>query len=150
MSGVLFGGWLGDQWTRRHQGGKLLTMGVGLLLGAPVGILGILSPSRAGFLIGTGIALFLYSFNVVCNGPQIHEVTPPKFAATSQAVYLFLTHYLGNLPAAPLIGSLSDLGVDLNASMAILASTGFLSGLLMLWGSRFVVQDSSVKIEKVS
>ena len=141
VGGVLFGGWLGDRLTQRHPGGKLLAMGMGLAVGTPLGILCILASSRSLFLVAAGMALFLYSFNFSCSGPQIYEVTPPAFRATSQAVFLFLTHYLGNLPSAPIIGWLSDAGYDLRAGMIVLAAVGIPASVVMLWGARFAAMD---------
>ena len=141
VGGVLFGGWLGDRLTQRHPGGKLLAMGMGLAVGTPLGILCILASSRSLFLAAAGMALFLYSFNFSCSGPQIYEVTPPAFRATSQAVFLFLTHYLGNLPSAPIIGWLSDAGYDLRVGMIVLATIGIPASVVMLWGARFAVMD---------
>ena len=141
VGGVLFGGWLGDRLTQRHPGGKLFVMGIGLAVGTPLGILGILATSRWLFLVAAGVALFLYSFNFSCSGPQIYEVTPPAIRATSQAVFLFLTHYLGNLPSAPIIGWLSDAGYDLRAGMIGLAAVGIPAAVIMLWGARFARID---------
>jgi len=141
VGGVLFGGWLGDRLTQRHPGGKLLAMGMGLVVGTPLAIIGILALSRSLFLVTSGLALFLYSFNFSCSGPQIYEVTPPAFRATSQAVFLFLTHYLGNLPSAPIIGWLSDVGYDLRAGMIVLAAVGIPAAVIMLWGARFAGID---------
>ncbi|GAG44384.1 unnamed protein product, partial [marine sediment metagenome] len=125
-------------------GGKLLAMGMGLAVGTPLGILGILASSRSLFLVAAGLALFLYSFNFSCSGPQIYEVTPPAFRATSQALFLFLTHYLGNLPSAPIIGWLSDVGYDLRAGMIVLAAVGIPAAVLMLWGARFAGMDVQI------
>ncbi len=139
--GVLFGGWLGDYLSQRHPGGKLITMGIGLMIGTPLGIIGLLTANRTVFLITVGMALFFLSFNSSCNGPQIHDVAPPAFRATAQSVFLFLTHYIGNLPSAPLIGWLSDVGYDLRFGMALFASVGFAAAVVMLWGARFAAQD---------
>jgi hypothetical protein len=116
-------------------------MGMGLAVGTPLGILCILASSRSLFLVTAGMALFLYSFIFSCSGPQIYEVTPQAFRATSQAVFLFLTHYLGNLPSAPIIGWLSDAGYDLRVGMIVLAAVGIPAAVMMLWGARFAVID---------
>ena len=142
VAGVLAGGWLGDRLSQRHPGGKLLTMGLGLAIGTPLGIVGLLTANRSVFLITVGMALFLLSFNSSCNGPQIHDVTPPAFRATAQSIFLFLTHILGNLPSAPLVGWLSDVGYDLRIGMALFASIGFVAAAVMLWGARFAVHDN--------
>jgi MFS family permease len=139
--GVLVGGWLGDYLSQRHPGGKLITMGLGLAIGTPLGIVGLLAASRTVLLITVGMAFFLLSFNTSCNGPQIHDVTPPAFRATAQSIFLFLTHFVGYLPSAPLIGWLSDVGYDLRIGMALFASLGLVAAAVMLWGARFAVQD---------
>jgi MFS family permease len=144
--GVLAGGWFGDHLSQRHPGGKLITMGLGLALGTPLGIVGLLTADRTLFLMTIGTAFFLFSFNFSCNGPQIHDVTPPALRATAQSIFLFLTHYLGNLPSAPLIGWLSDVESDLRVGMVGFASIGFLAALVMLWGSRLVVGDIQPEI----
>jgi MFS family permease len=139
--GVLVGGWLGDYLSQRHPGGKLITMGLSLVIGTPLGIVGLLTASRTVLLITVGMAFFLLSFNTSCNGPQIHDVTPPAFRATAQSIFLFLTHFLGYLPSGPLIGWLSDIGYDLRIGMASFASFGLVAAVFMLWGARFTVQD---------
>jgi MFS family permease len=141
--GVLTGGWLGDRLTQRHAGGRLLTMGLSLTVATPLAIVAILTPSRPLFLATAGLALFFYAFNTPCTGPQIHDVAPADFQATAQALYLLLTHYLGNLPSAPLIGWLSDSGHDLRSGMAVMPGVGLLAALLMLWGTRFAGRDAA-------
>jgi sugar phosphate permease len=139
--GVLFGGWLGDQLSKRHPGGKMITMSLGLTLGTPLGIIGLLTASRTVLLITVGLAFFLLTFNTSCNGPQIHDVTPPAFRATAQSIFLFLAHFLGYLPAAPLIGRLADIGYDLRIGMVMLASLGWVAAIVLLWGARFAGDD---------
>jgi sugar phosphate permease len=68
-------------------------------------------------------------------------VTPPSHRVTGQAIFLFLAHYLGNLPSAPLVGWLSDSGQNLRMGMIIMPAFGLLAALLMLWGKRFVGRD---------
>jgi len=141
-AGVLAGGWLGDRLVQRHPGGRLLTASLGLAAATPLGIVAILTPSRPLFLATAGLALFFYAFGSPCTGPQIHDVTPPGFRATALALYLLLSHYLGNLPSAPLIGWLSDGGRDLRSGMVVMPGLGLLAALLMLWGTRFAGRDS--------
>ena len=141
-AGVLAGGWLGDRLVQRYPGGRLLTGSLGLAAATPLGIIAILTPNRPLFLATAGLALFFYAFGFPCIGPQIHDVTPPGFRATALAVYLLLSHYLGNLPAAPFIGWLSDGGRDLRSGMVVMPGLGLLAALLMLWGTRFAGRDS--------
>ncbi len=143
VAGVLAGGWLGDRLVQRHPSGRLLTMSLGLATATPLAIVAILTPNRALFLTTAALALFFYAFNSPCTGPQIHDVTPSDIQTTAQAFYLLLTHYLGNLPSAPLIGWLSDGGRDLRSGMIVMPGAGLLAALLMLWGARFADRDSA-------
>ena len=141
VAGVLVGSWLGDRLVRRHPGGRLLTMSLGLAAASPLAIVALLTPNRSLFLVTAGLGLFFYAFNFPCMGPQIHDLTLPESRATAMAVYLLFSHYLGNLPAAPLIGWLSDNVRDLRIGMVTMAAMGFLAALLMLWGARFAGRD---------
>lgn len=142
VAGVLAGGWLGDRLAQQHSGGRLLTMSLGLAAATPLAIIAILTPHRPLFLATAGLALFFYAFNFPCNGPQIHDVTPPDFRATAQALFLLFAHYLGNLPSAPFIGWLSDSGKDLRSSMVVMPWLGLLAALLLLWGARLAARDA--------
>jgi MFS family permease len=141
VAGVLVGGWLGDRLMERHPGGRMMTSGLGLIAATPLAVVAILTPSRPLFLATAGLVLFFYAFNFPCIGPQIHDVTPPSHRVTGQAIFLFLAHYLGNLPSAPLVGWLSDSGQNLRMGMIIMPAFGLLAALLMLWGKRFVGRD---------
>jgi predicted MFS family arabinose efflux permease len=143
VAGVLAGGWLGDRLKRRHPGGRLLAAGLALTVATPLAVVAVLAPSRLLFLAAAGLALFFYAFNSPCIGPQIHDVTPPPYRVTAQALSLFLTHYLGNLPSAPFVGWLSDSSGDLRLGMVVMPGFGLLAGLLMLWGARFVARDAA-------
>ena len=142
VAGVLAGGWLGDRLVRRYPGGRLLAISFGLTAATPLAVVALLAPSRPLFLATAGLALFFYAFNFPCTGPQLHDLTHPESRATAMALYLFLTHYLGNLPSAPFIGWLSDGGWGLRAGMVVMPSFGLLAALLMLWGARFAGRDA--------
>jgi len=136
VAGVLAGGWLGDRLTQRHAGGRLLTMGLGLATGTPLAILAMVTSSHVLFLASAALALFFYALSFPCIGPQINDVTPFHLKATAQAFYLLLTHYLGSLPAAPLIGWLSDGGRDLRGGMVAMPGLSLVAALMLLWGGR--------------
>ncbi len=145
VAGVLVGGWLADRLVQRHPGGRLLTMGLSLAAAAPLTVVAVLTPNRPLFLTTAGLALFFFAFNLPCIGPQIHDVTPPGVQTTAQAIYLLLTHYLGNLPSAPLIGWLSDSGQDLRSGMVVMPVTSLLAALLAFWGARFAGRDAAAR-----
>ncbi len=142
VGGILVGGWLADRWTAHHPGGRLLTIGLGFLLGAPCATVAILTDDLLLLGVTASLALFFYMFYFPCVAPQIHDVTPPSFRATAFAVSLFVSHFLGNLPSAPLIGWFSDrMGENLRAGLAFVPGLCVVVALIMMWGARFVEGD---------
>lgn len=144
VTGVMVGGWLGDRLAQRHPGGRLLTMSLSLAMATPLAAVAILTPSRSLFLTTAALALFFYAFNSPCTGPQIHDVAPLGVRTTAQALYLLLTHYLGNLPSAPLVGWLSDNSKDMQSSLVVMPGISLLAALFMLWGARFATRDAAL------
>jgi hypothetical protein len=105
--GVIVGGYMGDALNRRARGGHALTIGISMLVAAPVGAVALLVTGKPEFLIMTAAASFLLS---VYNGPSaavIDEMGPPQYGATLQAVSMFCLHVFGNSPAPSVIGWIS-------------------------------------------
>jgi MFS family permease len=105
--GVIVGGYMGDALNRRARGGHALTIGISMLVAAPVGAVALLVTGQGMFLFMTAAASFLLS---VYNGPSaavIDEMGPPQYGATLQAVSMFCLHVFGNSPAPSVIGWIS-------------------------------------------
>ncbi len=131
--GVIVGGYMGDALNRRARGGHALTIGISMLVAAPVGAAALLVTGRAEFLLMTAAASFLLS---VYNGPSaavIDEMGPPQYGATLQAVSMFCLHVFGNSPAPSVIGGIS---VRFHTSIATALQAGIiafgLSGVLFV------------------
>ena len=127
--GVIAGGYVGDAWTRRRRGGHALTIGVSMLLAVPIGCAALLVTNHPVFMVLTAGASFFLS---VYNGPAaaiVDELGPPQFAATLQAVFMFGIQFLGNTPAASVVGFIADRSTVAFGLQAAVLAFG-LSGIL--------------------
>ncbi|MEA3376458.1 MAG: MFS transporter [Chloroflexota bacterium] len=140
-AGVLSGAFLADHLLLRTPAGRLLTMSIGTLIGGPVALAAVLVPGRVPFVILGGLAMYAFTFSIPCVGPLIHQVTRPRLRATAMAIYLLVVHILGNATAPTVVGWLSDRSGDLRLGIVVAPLAALLSGLLGLWGTRFVAQD---------
>ena len=141
-AGVLSGAFLADRLLRRSPAGRLLTVSISSLLGGPVALAAVLVTGRVPFVVLGGLAMVAFTFSIPCIAPLIHQVTRPRLRATAMAVYLFVIHTLGNATAPAVIGWLSDQSGDLRLGMILAPVMALVSGLVGLWGTRFVGEDA--------
>jgi predicted MFS family arabinose efflux permease len=141
LIGILIGGWVADRWTRRHPGGRMLTLGVGFLLGTPFAVIAILTSNIILFGTAAGLAVICYTVYFPCLAPQIHDVAHPSLRATALAINILLGHVLGNFLSAPLVGWLSDLTGNLRLAMLVVPLVALLGGLVAFLGVRTAGDD---------
>jgi hypothetical protein len=140
VSGTLFGGFLADWLRRRVETGRVLTVGMGLLLGGPltVWLLTIRDPSL--FQLVFTVAFCCLSWY---NGPitaVIFDVVPSRISATVAGAYLLFIHLAGDAIALPLVGMLSDqFGLDRAILLLPLVVIG--GGVVILGAARTVGLD---------
>jgi len=137
--GVLCGGFVADKLQKRYPFGRLLAIGMALLLATPFLLAAILSDDKHIVLGGLFIAGFFMSWY---HGPVtavIHDLMPRRAHSTSIGVYMFFTQLVGGL-GPKVVGKISDsrdLQVGLEISVAILVC----GGLLMLLVIHFIRRD---------
>ena len=141
LIGILVGAWVADKWTERHPGGRMLTLGVGFILGTPLAVVAILASNVILFGAAAGLAVICYTVYFPCLTPQIHDVTRPGLRATALAINILLGHVLGNLISAPFIGALSDMTGDLRLAMLVVPAVALLGGLVAFLGVRSAGDD---------
>jgi MFS family permease len=141
-AGVLSGAFLADHLLRRWPAGRLMTIGISSLIGGPIALAAVLVSGRVPFVILGGLAMYAFTFSIPCIAPLIHQVTRPRLRATAMGVYLLVVHTLGNATAPAVIGWLSDQSGDLRLGMIVAPVMALASGLVGLWGTRFVGRDA--------
>jgi sugar phosphate permease len=139
-AGTLFGGALAD-WLRRYTDrGRVITVALGLLIGAPAAIWLLTVRDQAIFIPVFFGAFFFLSWY---NGPLtalIFDVAPARVGATVAGAYLLFIHLAGDAIAFPLVGALSDrFGID--RAVFVLPSVALVGGLVILGAMRTVGSD---------
>jgi len=140
IAGALFGGMLAD-WLRRYTAtGRVVTIGLGLLIGGPLTVWLLTLRDLGLFVPVFAVAFFFLSW---FNGPiaaVIFDVVPAKVSATVAGAYLLFIHLVGDTVAFPLVGALSD-RFGLAQAVLLLPSVAILGGLVILGASRTVRRD---------
>lgn len=140
IAGVLTGGVVAD-WLRRYTvTGRVLTIGLGLILGGPLTIWLLTVRDLSLFVPVFATAFFFLSW---FNGPiaaVIFDVVPSEISATVAGAYLLFIHLVGDAVAFPLVGALSD-RFGLDRAVLLLPSVAILGGLIVLGATRTVGRD---------
>ena len=140
VSGTLFGGFLADWLRRRWETGRVLTVGLGLLLGGPLAVWLLTIRDPVLFQAVFIVAFFCLSWY---NGPitaVIFDVVPPRISATVAGAYLLFIHLAGDAIALPLVGMLSD-QFGLDRAILLLPLVIILGGVVILGATRTAGRD---------
>jgi predicted MFS family arabinose efflux permease len=138
--GTLVGGFAGDlvmRWTRRAY---LLLSGLGVLAAIPFALAAIVSPERAVFIPCLAASVFFLFLNTGLLNAVIVSVSPVPLRSTAVAANIVIIHILGDAPSPYLIGILSDF-YTLQGGILLAVVAMLISGLLLLWGSRWLPGD---------
>ena len=135
--GVLSGGWLADWLQQRWVWGRSVTIGVSLLLAVPFLVMTLYSPGIQMLVITLLLASYFLSFY---HGPAtavIHDITPESMHGSSYALYIFLTHMIGDMAAPALVGKMADLwslrvGLLVAVGVQVLGALAFLAAALFI------------------
>ena len=137
--GVLCGGYVADKLQRKFSYGRLIAIGMALLLATPFLLLAIQSEEKQTVLVGLFIAGFFMSWY---HGPVtavIHDMMPRRAHSSSIGVYMFATQLIGGL-GPQVIGKISDQR-DLQVALQIAVAVLVCGALLMLLVIHFIRRD---------
>src|SRR5215467_1827442 len=137
--GVLCGGFIADRLQRRFSFGRLIAIGMALLLATPFLLAAILSEEKRIVLGGLFVAGFFMSWY---HGPVtavIHDMMPKRAHSTSIGWYMLFTQLVGGL-GPKITGKISDLR-DLQVGLEIAVGVLVCGALLMLLVIQFIRRD---------
>ena len=157
---TLSGGWLGDKLRPRWSGSYFLVSGIAMLVAFPLFFLLSVTPFPAAWLL-IGTVSFCIFFNTGPTNTILANVTHPSIRAAGFALNIFIIHALGDATSPFLIGWINEVfegkpnpvilaageaGAVFRGNMdaGFMAVSGMilLSGLLWLWGARFLERDT--------
>ncbi len=142
--GVIVGGIVADRLKRRYRSGRVLAVGLGMVLAAPFAVGSILLPAGPAFYVCSSLVMFFIPWY---NGPiaaVIDDVVDDHRATTAQASSSLVLHLVGTGPAAAVIGVLSS-SWGLERALLLPTVTIFLAGLVCIPAARTVARDMDAR-----
>lgn len=131
IAGTVAGGLVADWLRTRMQGARLVTTGLGFIIGAPLAIWLLHLRDMAWF---TPVFCAAFFFLTWYNGPLttvIFDVVPSRIATTVVGAYLMFIHLAGDAVAFPLVGFLSD-HFGLHRAVVLLPVAALAGGLIVM------------------
>jgi sugar phosphate permease len=140
VSGTLIGGVVADALSRYTRRARVLTVALGMCLGAPIAIWLLVMQDLQWFVPMFALSFFFLSWY---NGPQmavLYDVVPSRIGSTVGGAYLLFIHLAGDAIAFPLVGALSD-QMGLGRAVLVLPIVSLVGGLVILGAMPTVVRD---------
>jgi MFS transporter, Spinster family, sphingosine-1-phosphate transporter len=108
LIGTLLGGWLATAWQKRNPAGYALTLGLSVLLAAPVATAAFLINHQGGARFCLAAAMFLLFLPTGPINTLILETVPGNLRASAMALSIFIIHLFGDMWSPELVGRASD------------------------------------------
>ena len=145
---TLLGGIVGDQLRNRFSGSYFLVSGTAMLVGFPLAW-AVLQSSFPWIWVYLALTCFCLFFNTGPTNTILANVSHPSMRATAYAVNIFFIHAFGDVISPLVIGLIKD-RYSLDAAFRIVALMCLVSGLLWLWGTRYLDQDTRLATSRIS
>lgn len=135
VAGVIFGSVLADRLERRFPGrGRMLVVGIGPLLGAPLVAAGLLTESLTMLYVFLALGTALNTFYAGPVLAVLHDVVGVKAHATATGAYFFLVHFLGDAFSPVIVGSIADGTDSLRIGLLVAGAVAVAGGVAALLG----------------
>jgi len=146
---TLSGGWMGDRLLQRHRGAYYTLSGVAMMAAVPLMMVAIYMTGRPMYPSMCVAEFFLLLNTGPLNAAIVNSVNA-KIRSTALAVNVVVIHLLGDVPSPALIGWISDKTSSLQKGFWVTFVAAALSGLILVYGSRFAPQLKDEKIKAKS
>jgi MFS family permease len=144
---TLFGGWLGDKLRDKYRGSYFLVSGYSAIIAFPLFLGMLYVPFPYAWIL-----MFLAVFGLFVNtGPAntiLANVTAPTMRATGFAFNILIIHMLGDAISPTIIGYIAD-QTSLTRGFELAAFFTLIGGLIWVWGSRFLHEDTLAAAQDV-
>ena len=145
LTATLLGGLAGDKLRQRFPGSYFLVSGAAMMTGFPVFLAVLyLHVSFVWLWVLIFLTCFCLFFNTGPTNTIIANVTHPSLRAAGFALCIFVIHTLGDVISPVIIGMLNDYFHDMNKSFLIVGLAFIVSGVLWLWGARYLARDTAL------
>lgn len=141
ITGTLCGGWIGDVLQRKSSKGYLTVSGWGFLIGVPICVYALITPSVAACMTAIFFAEFFLFLSTGPLNTVIVNVTAPAMRAMAFAVNIFFIHALGDAVSPTIIGWLSD-HWGLRNSLLVTPLALLAAAFLTFYCGKFIERDT--------
>ena len=142
LAATLAGGWLGDKLRSRISGSYFFVSGAGMLIGLPAFIAAVTVPLPLGWVF-VFIGVFFLFFNTGPANTILANVSHPAVRSSAYALNILIIHLFGDVASPPIVGWVGD-HYSLVKGMYVLSGAIFISGVLWLWGARYLERDTAL------
>ncbi|HEY4358633.1 MAG TPA: MFS transporter [Acidobacteriaceae bacterium] len=135
LGGTAFGGWLAQRWSKKTPKALYLVPALSAALTVPPALLCFFGP-KAWIVPTLSLAVFFIFLGTGPINAATLNAVPAHLRATAMAGQLLMIHLLGDAPASPIIGEISDhsnLRVGLGATLI----TMVIAAVIFFFGARF-------------
>jgi MFS transporter, Spinster family, sphingosine-1-phosphate transporter len=144
LGATLLGGYVGDKLRPRFPGSYFLVSGIAMLIGLPFSIAMLYVPFPWAWVF-IFLACFCLFFNTGPTNTILANVSHPSIRASAFALNILVIHALGDVISPLIIGAITDLsGDDMNLAFLVVSGMIFVGGLLWLWGTKYLEQDTKM------
>jgi len=141
LAATLLGGIAGDRLRGRFSGSYFLVSGIAMLAGFPFMLLTLSAPFPVIWiwLFATCFCLF---FNTGPTNTILANVSHPSIRAAGFALNILVIHAFGDVLSPVVIGVMSDRW-SMHAAFVVVGVMFVASGILWLWGARYLDRDTA-------
>ncbi|HXX53934.1 MAG TPA: MFS transporter [Thermodesulfovibrionales bacterium] len=147
IAGTLAGGWLGDRLQRRSKKGYLVISGWGFVIGLPIMVYALVTPSLWGCLSAVFLGEFFLFLNTGPLNTVIVLITQPEMRAMAFAINIFFIHALGDAVSPTILGWFSDM-LGLQTALLVTPVAIVCAAFFCFLCSRFIERDIGRTSEK--
>lgn len=146
---TLSGGWLGDMLLKRSHGAYYRLSGVAMLAGVPLMIAAIYMTGWSMYPAMCAAEFFLLLNTGPLNAAIVNSVSA-QIRSTALAINVVVIHLLGDVPSPSIIGWISDKTSSLQTGFWVTFIAAALSGVILLYGSRYAPALNTEKTSSMS
>jgi len=120
LVGTMIGGFAATAWHKRNPAGYAWTLGLSVLVAAPLGFAAFLIPQRFGSMAFMAAAMFFLFLSTGPVNTLILESVPINLRASAMAVSIFMIHLFGDMWSPEIVGRISTATGSLQKGVLIL------------------------------
>jgi len=141
LTATLFGGFLGDYFTKRFPSAYFVVSACGMLIAFPCTLLMLWAPFPLAWVF-CFLAVFFLFMNIGPANTAIANVTSPTVRASAYALNILVIHALGDAISPPLIGMVADRW-NMTVGFCVVSLAMLVAGVLWVVGARFLAKDTA-------